>query len=70
MRYITIRPRQFDDWEFGVERQTMTVHVEDDDPVPTGLLDMHGVPLYRLPDRVPFGFHVSKPRVRVKAPRG
>lgn len=46
---------------------SMTVHEAQDEPVNTGLLDADGAPLYRLPDeRQPIGFHLPKPRVRVK----
>lgn len=34
-----------------------TVYEPDDAPVDTGLLDQHGVPLYRVVRRNPIGFH-------------
>lgn len=34
----------------------------DDMPVRTGLLDLNGTPLYRLPDRRPIGFNLTKAR--------
>lgn len=40
------------------ERPTITVWSEDARLEPTGLVDASGTPLYRLPDRVPLGFHV------------
>jgi hypothetical protein len=43
------------------------VIVEDERVVDSGLLNADGEKLYRQPDRVPFGFHHHKPRVRVKA---
>lgn len=39
-----------------------SVQVHEDDPhapQPTGLLNAHGVPLYRKPETVPFGFQPS-----------
>lgn len=35
---------------------TMTVFVDNDAPVETGLLDAAGVPLYRVQGRKPMGF--------------
>lgn len=67
-RYVPFRA--YDEGDYSTERQSFTVHDEDAAPVATGLYDANGVPLYRLPDRVPLGFHAQKPRVRVKAPRG
>jgi hypothetical protein len=33
--------------------------VEDHIPTRTGLLDAHGVPLYRLPESIPLGFDIT-----------
>jgi hypothetical protein len=64
MRYVAIAV----DYSFGGEPALTadTIHEGGDGPVPTGLLNADGVPLYRVPERVPLGFH-AKPRVRVKA---
>lgn len=35
---------------------SVQVHEEDRAPRPTGLLSVNGVPLYRKPEAVPFGF--------------
>lgn len=37
-------------------RPTMFVHETDPTPEPTGLLDQHGVPLYRVEERERLGF--------------
>ena len=47
-------------WDAGEELdagdpRTITVH-EDDEPKDTGLLDANGTPIYRVRERVPFGF--------------
>ena len=34
----------------------MTVLHDDDEPQRTGLIDQHGVPIYRVPTRRPVGF--------------
>lgn len=68
--YVTMKPRQYDEGDYSADRQTIVVHDDGDGPVATGLLNAEGVPLYRLPDRVPLGFQAQKPRIRVKAPRG
>lgn len=48
---------------------TMTVHDTERQPIDTGLVDAHGVPLFRMPDHRPMGFQPNKPRIRVKAGR-
>lgn len=42
--------------EEPVYETTRQVIVEDDVPVQTGLLDQYGDPLYRVRERIPFGF--------------
>jgi hypothetical protein len=59
MRYVAIggavRPRS--DWEDGDTHQVgTTVHETDDGPVDTGLLSAAGVRLYRVREKIPFGF--------------
>lgn len=39
-----------------VGSRTLIVIDDDQAPVRTGLLDMHGVPLYRMPDKAKCGF--------------
>ena len=36
------------------------VYEKDDRPEKTGLLDQHGTPLFRVRDRIPFGFQGRK----------
>lgn len=55
-RYISrIRSRAEDDF-YSDTRQTMTVIVEDSDPVDTGLVDHLGIPIMRVSERIPVGF--------------
>lgn len=60
MAYVTIRrplrPRA--DWleEDGQPVIARDVIVEDAAPVNTGLLDQHGTPIYRTPDKIRMGF--------------
>lgn len=59
MRYVAIgraaRPRA--DWEEEEAVQVgTTVHEADDGPIDTGLLDARGVRLYRVREKIPFGF--------------
>jgi hypothetical protein len=62
-RYVAIRHRPVKSeyaWEYRTDRLapvTIVVSVEADDPVPTGLYDVTGVELYRVPERGPCGFH-------------
>lgn len=44
------------------ERPTITAWEADPAPQPTGLLDMHGVPIYRQSERVPIGFRGGRER--------
>ncbi len=61
-RYVALRapPRAWDGDGPMAERPTMTVHEAVSAPEPIGLLDARGVPLYRLEDRNPIGFCLSK----------
>ena len=59
MRYVAIgggvRPRA--DWESEEAHLVGTqVHEADDSPIDTGLLDARGVRLYRVREKIPFGF--------------
>lgn len=36
----------------------MTIHTDEDKPVDTGLVDVHGVTLWRMPTKHPMGFRV------------
>lgn len=49
-------PFAYEDWDSGGERQTISIYEDDTTPEKTGLLDVNGTPLYRVRDRVPFGF--------------
>lgn len=58
-RYVAMgqpaRPRaEWDDQE-PIYAGTQ-VYEQDSEPVNTGLLDARGVPLYRVPTKIPFGF--------------
>lgn len=56
-RYISRQPpRSSDDDYYPEAHRTMTVHVTDDEPRDTGLVDSLGVPIMRLSDRAPMGF--------------
>lgn len=56
-RYVARRPRaDFDEDAAIFERETIDVIEDDDGPVPTGLLDAAGVPIYRVRERVRCGF--------------
>lgn len=44
-------------WGFDTELgSTITVWEDEDPAIPTGLLDVHGTPLYRVREKFPFGF--------------
>ncbi len=59
-RYVTIRPRAWDSCTNNMSpRPSETVFESDPTPTQTGLYDQHGVPIYRVPDRVPLGFDLS-----------
>lgn len=45
-----------DDFYYPTDRQTITVSVEDERPVDTGLLDERGQKLYRVTKRERVGF--------------
>lgn len=55
-RYVAWRSHSEWGWQ-----DRPTTHVIEDDPTPirTGLLDQHGTPLYRMPERVPLGFDLT-----------
>ena len=54
---MTRPPKAGDDWWDAVpSHDTITVHAEDDRPIKTGIVDAHGVPLYRIRDRIKVGF--------------
>jgi hypothetical protein len=64
-RYIAIqdvvaRPSTGDPDDWAEPHRTMVIHEEDAAPVRTGLLDAHGVALYRVADRVPVGYRASR----------
>lgn len=50
-----------DDLEGNFQIAGETV-IEDSDPIATGLVDIHGDPIYRVKDHVPFGFHRGRER--------
>ena len=55
-RYISHAWVEDDDtWPDERERPTITVH-EREGPAWTGLVDASGVPIYRVPSRVPMGY--------------
>jgi hypothetical protein len=64
MRYVTRSVVGFFDDEHSATASEIIV--EDQVAQFSGLLDANGERLYRMPDRVTFGFQ-AKPRVRVKA---
>lgn len=55
MRKLRYVPLANDDWFFDEPRR-FDVLVEDRGPIKTGLLDVNGVPLYRMPEAIEFGF--------------
>lgn len=56
-RYVAIRPRAWaSDTHVPESLPTCTVFESDKTPVNTGLLNVEGVPLYRVPETVPPGF--------------
>lgn len=60
MAYVTIRrqSRQRADWRDADEQPVLSrkVVVVDDEPINTGLLDLHGTPIYRTADKIKMGF--------------
>ena len=57
MRYIPLIRSPRADWDdLDAPHRTMVVVEEEAKPQPTGLYDRHGVPLYRMPDRIKPGF--------------
>lgn len=64
-RYVAIpvKPIPRADAEDWPEPHCSIVVLETDPaPVPTGLLDAAGVPLYRVADRIPMGFRSCRER--------
>ena len=55
-RYISLRRPRFEDDYYHDTPQTMQVIVEDSEPVETGLEDHLGIPIMRVPDKIPMGF--------------
>lgn len=66
IRYAAIPQRAWmnDYYETLSSRPSETVLEDDPTPKATGLLDANGVPLYRLPDRIPLGFDLTGVGVR------
>ena len=58
-KYVAIRPRADIDSLYEAE-MNITVHEQPADPIHTGLLDAHGVPLYRIRERHPLGFQPNR----------
>jgi hypothetical protein len=60
MRYVAIPTKAWvSETHVAESRPTCEVFESDPSPVDTGLLDPHGVKLFRIQDRVPLGFHVA-----------
>lgn len=57
-RYVPLAWRDERDDGWG-ERPSCQVVETCPSPVRTGLLDANGVPLYRVPERVPLGFDLG-----------
>jgi hypothetical protein len=68
MRYVT-RAHIAVSFDSDLSATASNVIVEDEMPIDSGLLNADGERLYRVPEKVPLGFHHHKPRVRVKAGR-
>jgi hypothetical protein len=58
MKYVAIKPRAYDvEWHaMPATVQATTVYEADEKPEETGLLDMHGTPLYRIKNKRKMGF--------------
>lgn len=56
-RYVAIAPKLWplDDWG-NSQPPTITVFETEPAPHPTGIVNEHGVPLYRVRKTVPMGF--------------
>ena len=56
-RYVPMKRaiRCEDDW-WPESRERMDVIIASDDPVDTGLVDQHGIPIMRLPAKSRLGF--------------
>lgn len=61
IRYVAIhRPKAWSSASAVMEqRPTCTVHEDDDAPVYTGIIDQHGVGIYRTMDKAPLGFRAK-----------
>lgn len=53
MRYVAWKGGEDESWQ---ERPSITVFVEEEGARDTGLLDVNGVKLWRVPEKVPMGF--------------
>ncbi len=62
VRYVT-RPKGYTYWDEDergfADVSSRTILLDDDEPVKTGLLDASGTPLYRVRERIRFGFVVK-----------
>jgi hypothetical protein len=48
------------DYEWlDVEQKSLVVHEDEPTPIDTGLLDVNGVKIYRVPTRQPIGFKLK-----------
>lgn len=56
MKYVAIPRADWDEPPDVEAVSTRTVLVDDDAPIKTGLLDHHGTPLYRIREKIRFGF--------------
>lgn len=61
MPYVS-RPRAIvlDGWNNDLSVTAHEMIITDDSPVPVGLVDAHGHPIYRIAERVPIGFQAPK----------
>jgi hypothetical protein len=62
VRYVTRADQVIrDPWD-GTEVLMATTVFESDDEQPTGLVSPAGLPLYRVRETVPIGYHMRKTR--------
>lgn len=55
MRYITLRPKlSYEEQEPMLP--SLTVYESQKQPKPTGLVDQHGMSIYRIPETIKMGF--------------
>lgn len=59
-RYVAMAVSDEIEPEDREQPPTMTVHSDGDGPIDTGLVDSRGVKIYRVRERVAFGFHASR----------